>query len=122
MINPDAQLVYVAGPYSNGDVEPNVAEAKRVGHLIMQVGHAPFVPHLNHHFHAEYPADYEDWLAVDLVMLRRCDLVYRMPGHSPGADREIAEAKAQGIPIFYTEEELLARLAYLNDDSVELAP
>jgi hypothetical protein len=117
MIRDDAERVYIAGPYSNGDVELNVLEAKRAGALVMRAGHAPYIPHLNHDFHRDYPADYEDWLRVDLAFLSCCNMVLRIPGFSPGADREVAEARRLGLPVFFTEEELLAYL----DDGVEVA-
>jgi len=110
MIKPNARLVYVAGPYTHGDVELNVIEAKRCGAAIMQSGHAPYIPHLNHHFHAEFPQDCEDWFTVQLVILRRCDIVFRIPGYSPGADREVQEALRCDLPVFFTEQELLAAL------------
>jgi len=44
------------------------------------------------------------WMVVsaqwDFAWLRRCDAILRLPGHSPGADREMAAAAEQGIPAF----------------------
>lgn len=117
MIKENARRIYVAGPYSNGCIEDNVYEALRIGNLIMLRGHAPFVPHLSHHFHARFPHDYETWLAVDLAFLRVCDALYRIPGHSAGADTEVMEALKCGIPVICTEGELEAYL----DDGVEIA-
>lgn len=119
-IRSDARFVYVSGPYSNGDVEMNVLEALRIGNLIMLAGHASFVPHLTHHFHAKFPHDYATWLAVDLVVLRRCDAVYRIPGYSAGADTEVMEAIKIGIPVICTEGELVTYLESL-DGGVEVA-
>lgn len=41
---------YVAGPYTENP-ETCTAEAIRVGNLILDLGHAPFVPHLSHYWH-----------------------------------------------------------------------
>jgi hypothetical protein len=117
MIRDNAKRVYVSGPYSRGDVEWNVLEAMRIGNLIMLAGHAPFVPHLTHHFHAKFPHDYSTWLAVDLVFLSVCDALYRIPGYSVGADVEVMEALRLGIPVICTEDELEVYL----DDGVEVA-
>jgi len=119
-IKPNPKRVYIAGPYSSGDVELNVLEAKRSGALVMRAGHAPYIPHLNHDFHRDFPADYEDWLRVDLAFLQTCHFLLRIPGFSPGADREVRAALDMGIPVFYVEEELLAHLESL-DDGVEVA-
>jgi len=122
MIRDNAKLIYVAGPYSQGCVEDNVLEALRIGNLIMLAGHAPEIPHLSHHHHSRYPHDYNDWLAVGLAKLRRCDYVYRIPGYSAGADAEVIEALRLGIPVICTEEELIAELQSLSlDDGVEVA-
>lgn len=119
-IKDNPRRVYIAGPYSAGDVELNVLEAKRAGALVMRAGHAPYIPHLNHDFHRDYPADYEDWLRVDLAYLQTCHYLLRIPGFSPGADKEVAAALAANIPVFYTDEELLEHLESL-DDGVEVA-
>jgi len=65
----------------------------------MLLGHHPFVPHL---FDLVDPRDelgYERWMALDLDWLSRCDALVRLPGASPGADREVAAAGRLGIPV-----------------------
>jgi len=109
--------VYVAGPYSAGCIEDNVLEALRIGNLVMLHGHAPFVPHLSHHFHVRFPHDYATWLAVDLAFLSVCDALYRIPGFSAGSDIEVMEALRLGIPVICTEGELEVYL----DDGVAVA-
>lgn len=93
-------LVYIAGPYTGGDVAVNVKSAMQAAHAIMDAGHVPHCPHLSHFLHIERPRLYEEWMACDFVMLARCDEVVRLPGESPGADREIVEAGKLGIPVF----------------------
>jgi hypothetical protein len=51
---------------------------------------------------------YEDWLAFGLELVERADAVVRIPGESPGADREVAHAVAKEIPVFFGVEELIA--------------
>lgn len=90
---------YVAGPYTE-DPEACTAEAIRVGNLILDLSHAPFVPHLSHYWHALHgQRHYEDWMRIDLAWLRAADFVVRIPGHSPGADRECELAQSLGITV-----------------------
>lgn len=48
-------LVYIASPYSGGNTNRNVLEAMRVGMLILDTGHVPFVPHLCHFWDVSFP-------------------------------------------------------------------
>lgn len=103
-----AARVYVAGPYS-ADPEACTAEAIRVGTELLDRGYAPFVPHLVHYWetlHASRP--YEDWMRLDLAWVRAADVLLRLPGDSPGADREVEHAHAHGIPVVYSLDELPA--------------
>jgi hypothetical protein len=94
--------VYVAGPYTKGDVAVNVANAIDAGTTIAEAGHFPFIPHLTHfwHYRSEHP--YEFWIAQDLEWLKVCDAVVRLPGESSGADGEVAVAQKRGTPVFHS--------------------
>ena len=92
--------VYVAGPYSRGDVAENVRLAVLVADDLLDAGHAPYVPHLTHFWHLLKPREYEDWLRLDLLWLEQCEAVLRLPGESPGADREVARARELGLPVY----------------------
>lgn len=98
-------LVYVAGPYTTPEpVGMNVKRAVEVGSRMLDAGLAPIVPHLSHYWHLADPHPYEAWLALDFEIIRRCDHVYRMPGVSPGADREVAFARDEcDIPVWLPE-------------------
>lgn len=101
--------IYVAGPYSAKDkhrVEVNVANAVACAENISRMGHTPFIPHLTHFWHKLFDHDYEFWMQQDLQWLRLCDAVFRMPGVSNGADREVAVARTIGIPVFYHYNEI----------------
>lgn len=111
-------LVYVAGPYTHGDVALNVRAAVLAGLQIQQASHLAFVPHLCHFAHYLVPMGYESWMAIDLRMLRRCDVLLRLPGHSPGADREVELAKTLGMPIYHSVEACLADLPVLMGGGV----
>lgn len=92
--------VYVAGPYTNGDVGANVRAAILAADELLTAGHVPFVPHLAHFWHLVTPRRYEDWLALDLAWLPLCEAVLRLPGYSLGADREVARARELGLPVY----------------------
>lgn len=98
--------VYVAGPYTIGDVEENVSNAIAAANELADLGFAPFVPHLNHYWHMMYPRDYEFWTHLDMQWLQHCDIVLRLLGESNGADEEVKYATEHGIPVFYSIEEL----------------
>ena len=94
--------VYVAGPYSKGDVAVNVREAIYAGNYIADLGHFPFIPHLTHFWHLVQPHEYEFWLDQDMEWLRVCDAILRLQGESSGADKEVAEAERLGLKIFHS--------------------
>ena len=102
--------IYVAGPYSAGDPTLNTREAIKVADQLAAAGGFPFVPHLSHLWHLVSPHDYEFWIAQDMEWLEACDAVYRIPGASRGADKEVARAEELGMSVYYNLPLLLARL------------
>ena len=109
------KLVYVAGPITIGMMEHNVRNAVFAGSMIMRLGHAAWVPHLTVFQNMIDMHPYEAWIAMDKIIIRRCDALYRIPGASKGADVEVALAKELGIPVFYTEGELKFWLLQYTD-------
>lgn len=91
--------VYIAGPYTHGDVAQNVREAIAAANAIARLGVFPYVPHLSHFWHMLYPQPYTFWMSLDQAWLSRCDILYRLPGYSEGADVEIQYAVSLGIPV-----------------------
>ena len=100
--------VYVAGPYTQGDVAVNVRNAILAGDELIGAGHEPFLPHLSHFQHLLCPRHYETWMRLDLSWLATCAALVRLPGDSSGADREVAQAVRIGLPVFFSVQELLA--------------
>ena len=105
--------VYVAGPYSKGDVATNVRNAFSAANQLADLGFAPFVPHYTHFWHIIFPRPYEFWLDLDNQFLPHCDALLRLPGDSSGADKEIELAQSLNIPVFYSIEDLVSNL---NDE------
>lgn len=106
MIKSDAKLVYVAGPLTVGEPGHNLHVAMVAGHAVMDIGHVPYVPHLTVIMSLTQPRDYEEWIAADLAIITRCDALWRLPGKSPGGDREVEFAESIGVPVVYSAEEL----------------
>jgi nucleoside 2-deoxyribosyltransferase len=95
--------VYISGPYSAGNREQNVQRALRAADLVEDRGFVVFVPHLNHFRHLRSPKPYAYWIRSDLAWLEKCDVLIRLPGRSPGADREVRKARQLGIPVVRTD-------------------
>lgn len=100
--------VYIAGPYTQGDVAVNVRSAYEAANKLADLGFAPFIPHASHFWHMLFPRPYDYWLRLDLEFLPLCHAVLRLPGPSTGADGEVETARACGIPVF-NDVEALAR-------------
>lgn len=93
-------FIYVAGPYTKGDVALNVREAIVIGNNLRALGHVPFIPHLTHFWHMLIPHEIGYWYEYDIEWLKKCDAVFRFAGESTGADNEVRIAKELGLPIF----------------------
>lgn len=99
--------VYVCGPLTQGNMPVNVHLAVMAADRLLKAGFAPYCPHLNVEWEKIAPgATYEEWLALDFVWLEVCDALLRLPGDSPGADREVAYARKLGIPVFMSAMDL----------------
>lgn len=92
--------IYVAGPYTQGDVAVNVRNAFEAADRLATLGFAPFVPHSTHFWHMLFPRPYEFWLDLDNQFLPLCDALLRLPGQSSGSDKEVQLARALNIPVF----------------------
>ena len=98
-------LVYLAGPISSGP-ERYLENAIEVANEVIDRGHNPYVPNLMYYLEAKKPREYETWMRLDEEWLLASDAVYRIPGESPGADREMQTAKEFGIMILKRLEDL----------------
>jgi hypothetical protein len=106
--------VYIASPYSNGDIAINVRFQLDITNKLLDLGFYPFTPLYSHFQHMFNPRPYKDWMRMDFVWLRTCDCIVRFHTtfngeelHSSGADAEEAEAIRIGLPVFHSIEELV---------------
>ena len=97
--------VYIASPFTIGDQELNVMRSMEYYDRLMEEGFLPFSP-LGHTYISFYEGDYEEWMKVGFEWLKVCHALLRLKGESPGADREVECARDNGIPVFYTIEQL----------------
>lgn len=116
------KLVYVAGPYTgvlgNSNVITNARNACEWGDKIWDMGYAIIVPHWNaiQEFCGKR-RPYEDWMAIDDQILQRCDILFRIPGASNGADAEVKRARELGIPVFDDLEKLAAYKVFNGEEA-----
>lgn len=100
--------VYIASPYTKGDVAVNVKKQLDCFAELMDKGYAPFAPLYSHFQHMAHPRPYEQWIKLDLEWVKVCDCVLRLPGESSGADGEVSYAQENNIPVYYSIPELVA--------------
>lgn len=103
----DKIRVYIASPYTKGDVAINVKRQLDCADELMTLGYVPFAPLYSHFQHMAHPRPYTDWIEIDLIWVKQCNCVLRLDGESSGADGEVEFAKQNNIPVFYSINELL---------------
>lgn len=77
-----------------------------VANKIIALGALPFNPLLLSFHFIVHNTPYDDVINLCLGYVERCDAIYRIPGKSKGADREMKHAITRGIPHFHTMESL----------------
>ncbi len=106
--------VYIASPYTKGDVALNVRAQIDCAKKLRDLGYNPFVPLLTHFEHIVHPRPYGDWLEYDIQWMLKCDCLLRLPGDSKGADKEVEVAYSHNKPVFYSIEEVENYFQNLN--------
>jgi len=102
-----SKRVYIAGPYSTGDVAQNVRNAILAADRLTKIGYVPFIPHLSHFWHLICPHNWGFWIEQDIHWLEACDCLLRLPGKSIGADREVERAYQLGMSVYASIESLI---------------
>jgi len=99
--------VYIASPYTLGDVAVNVKRQIDAADELMNLGFVPFAPLYSHFQHMVHPRPYQDWIKIDLEWVKVVDCVLRLDGESTGADGEVDFATELGKPTFYNYKDLI---------------
>jgi len=103
-------VIYIASPYTIGDVAENVAVQIDAAHRLLDMGHCPIAPLLSHFLHLQRQRPYKDWTTMDLELVRRSDIVLRLPGESSGADAEVALAYSIGKRVHFGWDSLIREI------------
>jgi hypothetical protein len=116
LVGMEQMLIYVAGPYTPREQDlhgaaweanRNVNRAMQMGWKVMEKGQTTVMPHLIHFFQifAPKPMSYDWFMAWEEQQLKRCDALFRFE-RSPGADKEYEIARAAGLLLFDSLEEV----------------
>jgi len=98
------KLAFVSGPYrakTINEIHDNIEQARHVAIGLWRLGYAVHCPHTGSAYMDGVVPD-EVFLAGDIEILKRCDLVVMVPEwrHSSGSREEYAVAREHGIPVF----------------------
>ena len=116
-------LVYIAGPYTLPDPVANTRRAVHFAERLFSEGKVtPVVPHLTMLWHFILPHSLEWWYRYDIELLAHCDALLRLPGESAGADREVAFARENLIPVFHSISVLNANITVVGDITTIINP
>lgn len=94
--------VYIASPYTLGDVAKNVKAQIDTANDLYELGFNVFTPIVAAHFqHMVHPRNWDFWLELDYEWIDVCDCLLRLDGESAGADLEVEYAKRKDKKVFY---------------------
>jgi hypothetical protein len=113
----DKPIVYIASPYTQGDVGINTHFQCEIFNRLMNDGQVwPVAPLWAHFQHTIFPRPYQDWVDYDNAFLRLYDACLRVNPDYPelpynetrssGAENEVASFKAMSKPVFDSIEDL----------------
>jgi len=97
-------IIYIAGLYSVGNIDENIANARKAAIEVWESGNVAICPHLNTaHFEIDASLDHDDYIDGDLKILARCDAILMLRNWkiSKGAKIENLYALEHKIPIYY---------------------
>lgn len=102
-LNPNRKIVFVCSPFA-GDIEGNIARAKRYGRFAVTEKAIPFAPHLlfPQFLNEEDPEERELGIQMGLALLSKCEELWVFGSRvSSGMALEIEKAKKLKMPIRY---------------------
>jgi hypothetical protein len=98
-------LVFIVSP-GKGDAAQNLRNAILTAETLWNEGIATILPALHFHQQVFSPRPSKEWVTHDNEIMRRCDVVLRLPGESTTADQLVGLAGERGLPIFTSIKEL----------------
>jgi NTP pyrophosphatase (non-canonical NTP hydrolase) len=92
----------------SGDRIQNLKDALFAGDMLDNAGLIPFVPHMYLTWEIYTNLTIESWeqhvRAMNMAWLESCDVLVRLPGESPGSDREVARMRELHRPVYEWED------------------
>jgi nucleoside 2-deoxyribosyltransferase len=101
------RFIYLAGPMTKPDLITNARLAIEAGDRLINAGFVPYLPQTGLLWELHRPRSYESWMRLDFAWVERCDALVRLPGESPGADREVEHARRIGKPVWEWQDFLI---------------
>jgi hypothetical protein len=80
--------VYIASPYTKGDVAINVRTQMEAFDTLLTFGVVPIAPLYSHYQHIFLPRPYQDWIDLDIEVIQRCDACLRAALGAAGSRAE----------------------------------
>ena|SRR6266404_8890570 len=119
------QVVYIASPYTKGDVAINTHFQCKIFDQLLTDGRVlPVAPLWSHFQHLLFPRPYVDWIAYDQALLHLYDCCLRLDAsieslnysqsESSGADAEVASFRRMGKPVFESVETMYSWVDGIN--------
>jgi hypothetical protein len=114
-MKPRKPIVYIASPYTGGDVAMNTHFQCKIFDKLLGDGKViPIAPLWSHFQHTVFPRPYTDWIEYDQSLLHLYDACLRLDAEitsadyyeSTGADAEVDTFQQLGRPVFYSVDEL----------------
>ena len=108
--------IYVAGPYSSDNIIDTLdymREGQRMATRVLLAGFAPWCPWIDFHYQLQLRDDEEltvdNYYEYSITWLVVSDAMLVMPGwqYSKGTLKEIEIARALGIPIYYSFDDMV---------------
>lgn len=99
-------VIYLSGPLTKGDRSANVFAFMQAHEILMDAGFSVVNPGLTALLPWAWEKDHADWIACDLEIVERCDMLVRLPGESKGADQERWHAIHHLIPVLHIDNPL----------------
>ncbi len=96
--------VYIAGPYTKGDVALNIRRMIEVAECVVAAGHTPFIPLLYHFWHLMSPHEYDYWMALDHAWIEACEILIWLDGESTGTQEDVGIAEHLGLAVYSVDE------------------
>jgi ribosomal protein S2 len=109
--------IYISGALTN-DPQSNIQKAIEVAERLWQAGYYPYVPHLLWFWHERFPHEHNEWLEYDFAWLEICDAVFVIDENSEGVRKELQKARALGIPVVRSIDELRKLFDIANNANV----